>query len=630
MFGSNIDLHLRCIHDDQDPLKSKYGAFLVEGEYKILPNILINNVSLFGILCEDTQKQISIHWSDKVKRIRQKSTKSQHFIWTIENQQLVYNKTARKAYRVFVEHDKKTYTEWNDWKDGIDPDGDYDEYYRLFDEILENYPHIDSLSNKVLLSSPCILEKTLVHIETKPNKSKQVPINNVKSKYKILVNGNITSIFSKQSFSVSQKITDMSIQKKHVNIYVTCEGHKHDKIEWQIATTKRLLPKDNSMNSGPLKFPVDGDGFICPLTCKEMKDAGISLSLADGVIGSPIQEIIKINHKFAENVPTAVDIRIISFPCVETLEQLIKIKKIYPYWFMEPTERYYYNQVHDIFVSQVEIEKFKLIYEHVTNFIRFVSEFTFEHFLALKREFINWGFIGSYIFKPQKSISMVSTVAYGIRTNVFERSKLFPVQLSVPMKLAQNCIIARSEPIYFSFENYLVLKRLAGYCAIYHYNSFIHLVYCESIPLKYIPKYEIFVSPYEYNNLFPNELNLSLASNFCSLYSTLPKYIAHTIPEKISVTMNNIKGSCYNVKNQLEYEIFRESPGYNTAINFHGKYDYTKSAVVCNQSAQDIESAAAFHKLYPIVGTQAVTQPDTLALYVACGHLIPTVEDGKL
>lgn len=46
--------------------------------------------------------------------------------------------------------------------------------------------------------------------------------------------------------------------------------------------------------------------------------------------------------------------------------------------------------------------------------------------------------------------------------------------------------------------------------------------------------------------------------------------------------MNNIRGSCFVGTRGPEFDIFTESPGYNTAIDFRNKYDYTDLAIMDN------------------------------------------------
>jgi len=142
------------------------------------------------------------------------------------------------------------------------------EYKLFFGEIVESFPHIDSMENKILFVAPAILKKILDFVRKEPKKDQ------------IFLNGNAAFMFSKRSFATqhTQKITDMSVESRGAQgMYVSIDAHRLDKIELLLATIKRSMPSENTMHVAPLLYPPGGFGFIDPWKVKEMKGAGVVL-----------------------------------------------------------------------------------------------------------------------------------------------------------------------------------------------------------------------------------------------------------------------------------------------------------------------------------------------------------------
>lgn len=239
--------HLDTYPHPNDSMYNCWGSFIIYGEVKILSNILVNNINLF----------IANH---------------KQLLWNIDAQtQLIYkngvliNGESCSNWRSYIKDEN--YIEHNEAL-----------YMKLFDEMWKYFPKIDHLSNKILLTAPVLLERVLLYLQ-----SDEI-VQKIATKRELLLNGNITFIFSKQPFTKrSSRITNhMAIEKKQVSIYISVDGHKLGRIKHLLTTTKRMIPQE-SMNSQPLHYPVDGDLFICMLSCKEMKDAGLTLNLAHRV-----------------------------------------------------------------------------------------------------------------------------------------------------------------------------------------------------------------------------------------------------------------------------------------------------------------------------------------------------------
>jgi hypothetical protein len=475
--------HLTKYPGIQNELKNSHGAFIINGELKILANILINNINLF--------------YANK-----------RQFLWNIAPRvQIVYKNG--KVYQGSETNKSGKLTKsveiCENWRNLVpDPHQNHDEalYKLLFEEIRQNFPNIDHLSNKIVLTAPVLLEKVLQYLLTDEIKTKMA------TKKDLLTNGNITFIFSKQPFSrQSQKITNqMAIEKKNASIYISIDGHKVGRIKHFVTITKRMIPQE-SMNSQPLQYPIDGELFICMLSCKEMKDAGLTLNWAQGVT-------------------TTTQVHI-------------------------PTE--------------------------TKNLLFFFSQYPGEMYLVV------------------------------------------------------NCII-QPVKVQLTFETYVALKKQFRNCSVFKYPHFVHVLLVENVPIvcyRDIDNAYVYVTPNERTNIFPNELasKFKLEDHFCLLYNDLSPYTRHSLPTKITVSLNNWKGACYNISDTslVEYTAFLESPGYNTGIISAG--DYTHLAILSNQTLVDVPRNK-FKPLSRIYDDTFHPEHGELMLYVAFTSRGECVEDG--
>lgn len=483
MVGSKY--HLTRYPGVENELKNSHGAFIINGELKILANILINNINIFYA----NRRQFLWNIAPKVQII-------------YKNGKMYQGTDQSKCGKV-----PKGVEVCENWRNLIpDPHQMHDEalYKLLFDEIKQNFPNIDHLSNKIVLTAPVLLEKVLQYLLSDEIKSK------IATKKDLLTNGNITFIFSKQPFSrQSQKITNqMAIEKKNTSIYISIDGHKVGRIKHFVTITKRMIPQE-SMNSQPLQYPIDGSLFICMLSCKEMKDAGLTLNWAQGV---------------TTTIPTDL---------ASETQRLVQFLSVY----------------------------------------------------------------------------------------------------SGDLYLAVNCII---QPIRvsFSFDVYESMKKNFPNCSIFKYEHFVHVLFIENIPvISYIDPSDntrVYVTPNERTNIFPNEITnkFELKDNFCLLYNDLSPYTRHSLPTKITVSLNNWKGACYNISDTslAEYKAFLESPGYNTGITSMG--DYTHLARLSNPLLTLNNPKTNFKPLPRLFDDKLNAEHGELLLYVAFTSRGECVEDG--
>jgi hypothetical protein len=428
MLGSLIDYIIRGDTQKMNPLQ--FGSFILDGEYKILPNFLMNNINHIGLT--------RITKANKLKETRLK--------WNIKNgiytYRLNYDEKAQTSMLRISDNTAKRSVPIENWVDIINtkltpfkhtitPQPTSVEYEYVFREIIKNFPHIDDLANKVLITGPILLERVRESIKNPSTR---------KSTY---INGNMFFLLSKQQQIVenSHKAKTAAI-KNFCSLYIPMDGQKHDKIIDFIPTIKRGVHTKQTMNIEPLKFPSDGEDYICPLSCKEMKDAGKTLNLAQYVITSLAVQNSTMNDYFRE------------------------------------------------------IDNPSAKYTVVIN-----------------------GFITPY-------------------------------------------------KINFTFDLFVVYKRALLFPSFFLYNDFVYVVNVENIMLKFYSNFQIFVSPYEkkifYSYLHPAYTNSR--HKYCTNLQKISDNFLHTQPSKLSVTINNMKGSCTVLDSDESTKQFLSATGYNAAI----------------------------------------------------------------
>lgn len=338
MLGSFIDLLIRKQYDltpnDCDITYKQFGSIIIDGEFKIIPNFITNNVNNLSVY-RVKQKDQFVLWNLT-------SSYNTNLMSTsiTECGKLMYNnpkktKTLKKKIQITTMPADCTDDDSINYINSINPfeyNATVDEYFSLFEEINDLYFGIDELANKLLITSPYILYKVLL-------------ISNGNRLENIVKNGNMFFVLSKHvQDDANIKNFDMSIQKDYANIYMRIDGHKIDKICDFLTITKRSVTRQ-TRNSEALKYPKDAYGFICPLTSKEIKDAGISINISQYVIAS-----ISIN--------------------LDDIYQYLKT---------------HYNELHLSDVLDDAKTKYKLT---VNGFItKYYATFDFDFFLSLKRKF---------------------------------------------------------------------------------------------------------------------------------------------------------------------------------------------------------------------------------------------------
>lgn len=277
MLGSFIDFLIRKQYN-LNPIESnitykQFGSLIIDGEYKIIPNFITNNVNNLSVY-RVKHKEKFVLWN-----LTSSINTNLDSTDITECGKLIYNNPKKKLDRkiqITTLPSHSTDEESIEYINSINPFGHkttVNEYYSLFDEINELYFGIDELANKLLITAPYILYRTLLLVNS----------NRLETTVK---NGNMYFVLSKHvQDDANIKNFDMSIQKDFPNIYMRIDGHKQDKISDFLTITKRSVTRQ-TRNSEALKYPKDAYGYICPLTSKEIKDAGISINIAQYIVSN--------------------------------------------------------------------------------------------------------------------------------------------------------------------------------------------------------------------------------------------------------------------------------------------------------------------------------------------------------
>ncbi|XP_057322761.1 uncharacterized protein LOC130666100 [Microplitis mediator] len=455
MLGSMIDLHLRPQHE-LDP--DVFGCFIINGSLKILPNFQTNNLNSLHIYSYKDER--CVRWVVKTNsntcRLYYSTVKSEQVLCEFtETSNSANTSTDDDCFFSFLEFDKNDHSDTNRKKNlnGLQKDNDnwidfinrvnpykcnditVDKYIDVFQLLLQDYPQIDDLANKTIITAPMILYRVVTM--TKHTKLKQ-----------IFESGNLFYVLSKKKH--------MTLIKDFANMYLNIEGQKHDKIRYMLDLTKRSINRQ-TRNSKALLYPRDADYFICYLTCKEMKDAGETISFAHYVT--------------------------ITLPINDRLIQ------------QEIFQSHDYDTPHGL------------------------------------RIIINGFLTNCYVDN-----SLDSLISFKRR---------------LPMIT------------FFRLGNRYLFTYTKGYVLV-----------------KYSSKYNIFVTPYEAQNLFPDCFdNYSQFSRFGCFARQLSSSILKTPPPKCTVTINNIRGACNVLNSRFKAQAFLTSIGYNSAIIYqrHGENELLSS-----------------------------------------------------
>jgi len=202
-----------------------------------------------------------------------------------------------------------------------------EDYIDFFNACLKHAPKLDYLSNKVIISPPELLLRTInhqiknnIHIKMKKlfsdiKKEKNIVVGfhnmhehldlfrNVSDNFFLFdLTRKLKLIFQQGNmyFAVSMK-TIQKVSKDYAStMYQSLGGQKHHISDFLTSMTKRNVT-EKSRNCKALKFPKDGNAFICPNNIREMQGAGETIYLTALTYTTPPldkNEIVKIFEKY--------------------------------------------------------------------------------------------------------------------------------------------------------------------------------------------------------------------------------------------------------------------------------------------------------------------------------------------
>lgn len=121
----------------------------------------------------------------------------------------------------------------------------------------------------------------------------------------------------------------------------------------------------------------------------------------------------------------------------------------------------------------------------------------------------------------------------------------------------------------WTFEDLIKLKQKIPHVTTKYYDPYILFSTKSSIPIKYSTQYNVFFSPAEttkFDIQYPEDSLLSVTANMLNSQS-----IKKSLPTKITVAINNIKGSVANIENNDKYSLHKHlnemSLGTTCSIN---------------------------------------------------------------
>lgn len=165
--------------------------------------------------------------------------------------------------------------------------------------------------------------------------------------------------------------------------------------------------------------------------------------------------------------------------------------------------------------------------------------------------------------------SMVVFPAMPIKISSFINSIKFLSSKNKPYRVALYNYIT---DYYLSLEDIKKIKQKNTFLSFQIFkrneNTWWCCIYNEGYSvMKYSKKYKIFITPFEYKFIYkdafdPNDIKY----NFCNKTACFPQSFVKTLPPKLVVSLNNIRGACSVIKDQQILDFFINSIGYNNSL----------------------------------------------------------------
>lgn len=380
------------------------------------------------------------------------------------------------------------------------------EYIKLFNAMLCYDYDMNDLKNRQFLTYTTILNRVICSGLSKQTST----ITNVRELFE---NGNIFNLLSKKSVVNNDTVNKSYPQSYSNNI----DNGRSNKICDFIATVKRTL-NDAFKNAEALRFPEDGLGIICPISVKDLKDAGEQNVLADYVLVSESENDLAV-YEHLLTIST-------------TNEKLESFKRTA---FTRAMNNRCQQKRTDRIEKELVTKKPKLPENNTSDIME------------------NDDYYDDSEDDDVCDVEMTDSSYSDMVTNV-------------PVTIVLNEFLC-GVVIFWSFDVLLELKKKFPHISTLYFYPYVFIITKSCIPLKYHETYNTYFSPAEiteYKLTFPS------ASNYSVTWKHLDPWARHLNPSaKSTVSINNIKGSVANVESKFQSECMSYSLGITCYINMN-------------------------------------------------------------
>ncbi|XP_025191129.1 uncharacterized protein LOC112591498 [Melanaphis sacchari] len=409
------------------------------------------------------------------------------------------------------------------------------EYIKLFNAMLCYDYDMNDLKNRQFLTYTTILNRVICSGLSKKNST----ITNVRELFE---NGNIFNLLSKKSVVNNETVNKSYPQSYSNNI----DNGRSNKICDLITTVKRTM-NDAFKNSEALRFPEDGIGIICPISVKDLKDAGEQNVLADYVLVSESENDLHV-YEYLQSISISP----------EKLENF-KISAL---------KNAMLNRKYEPPVKKIKLSKDDVLREAVENVVH--------------------GCAGSYNDDDDDDdIKNDNDTDDGTEDSEDEyegyktthNNTIEDKMKKIPVTIVLNEFLC-GIVVFWSFDVLLRIKKRFPHATTLYFYPYVFVITKSCIPLKYHEDHDAYFSPAEiteYKLTFPS------ASNYSYTWKHLNPWARHMNPSaKSTVSINNIKGSVANVESQFQYNCMLYSLGITCYININDnkRKEIFESAIV--------------------------------------------------
>lgn len=111
------------------------------------------------------------------------------------------------------------------------------------------------------------------------------------------------------------------------------------------------------------------------------------------------------------------------------------------------------------------------------------------------------------------------------------------------------------------------IKEICPFVSVMFTDKYVQLHTRGQVPMRFSFKYEKFITPFEYKNIYTDAFDEEDPHlMFSSIIMQIPRCFAKSMPIKLVVAIANIKGSSMEFKSSLAFQSFIYNIGYNTAL----------------------------------------------------------------